>query len=129
MNLPLLLYIAGAFVILIAVGLYIAPLLEKLAWEMQERDRERRDERQTRAFFRKQQRERMPSHLGTQGVDMQLEEMRGKGLRRAALTLAQERLRLAHEQGDRGREERYRRYVAEFAEDAPPPPTPPTQQL
>jgi hypothetical protein len=124
MNLPLLFYIAGAFVILIAVGLYVAPLLEKLFWEMQEREREQRDERQTRAFMRQQRRERLPSHLGTQGVDLQLEDLRAKGQRGEALKLAQERLRLAHEQGDRTREERYRRYVAEFAEDAPPPAPP-----
>ena len=124
MNLPLLLYIAGAFVILIAAGLYVAPLLEKLYWDMQEREKAGRDEQQTRAFMRQQQRERLPSHLGTVGVDMQLEEMRAKDQRGEALKLAQERLRLAHEQGDRSREERYKRYVTEFSGDAPPPPPP-----
>jgi hypothetical protein len=122
MNLPLLLYIAGAFVILIIAGIYIVPLLEKLAWEMQEREREGRDERQTRAFMRQQRREQLSSHLGTTGVDMQLEDLRAKGELGQALALAHERLRLAHEQGDRSREELYHRYLDELAHPAVPAP-------
>jgi hypothetical protein len=122
MNWTLILYLAGAFAVLILAGLYIVPLLEKLAWDMQERERAGRDERMTRAFMRQQRREQLPRHLGTTGVDLQLEDLRDKGQLEAARTLAGERLRLAHEQGDRSREELYRHYLAELAQPSAPPP-------